>query len=219
MKAFALNAVLLVLMQATPVPVSEFAWVQMKYEGNYDPYPTAYMDFLKLLEGRTSISPLYEKIFINPENDDIFSYPFLYWTGTSNFKPLSEKARLNIFKFVKFGGLLFVDNSGGENSGFIISARDELERIFGEGSIEEIPPEHVIFRTFFLFQINEARRFKLEGINIDGRFGVVIANSVMRRFQIYEEYFKLLLNIVMYAITTDYKTDKVHEPFIRRRLR
>lgn len=200
-------------------PVSEFTWVQMKYDGSYDPFPEAYRNFLKLLEDRTSISPVYEKVFVNPESSEIFSYPILYWTGLSNFKSLSEVAKRNLFRFVKLGGLLFVDNSGNENSGFAISVRDELERIFGEKRIEEVPPEYVVFRSFFLFQINEAKRFKLEGINIDGRYGVVIANSVLRKFMVDESYFKLLINIVMYALTTDYKTDRVHERFILRRLR
>ncbi len=169
---------------------------------------------------------------------NIFNYPFLVVTGNSGFTLDEERAKL-LRDYLQLGGTLFIDNSGGvKGNTFDLSLRREFKKVFPENSFEAIPANHVLFRTFYLLKSPSGRVIAqpfLEGLKISGRYAVIysmndlfgaIARDEQGRW-LYDVYpggerqrefsIRLGINILMYAITLDYKDDQVHRPFILRR--
>lgn len=197
-----------------------FRWVQLKYEGDYDPYPLAIRRVLLELVRNTSVDPVAEPVYRALSEDDLFSTPFVYLTGKGKFPSLSPAEGKKILTHVLAGGLWLVDDSSeDENSPFSSSVKMEFEKLFGEGSIKPLPPSDVIFMTFFLFRPERAEKFGLEGIEVDGRNGVIFSRNLLLRSMQDLYSMRLLINIIMYSLTTDYKRDQIHQPFIKRRLR
>ncbi len=173
-----------------------------------------------------------------PLSTDIFNYPFLVITGNSGFTLDEEKSKL-LRDYLQLGGTLFIDNSGGvKGNAFDLSLRKEFKKVFPDGNFETIPVNHVLFRTFYLLKSPSGRIIAqpfLEGLKISGRYAVIysmndlfgaLARDEQGRW-LYDVYpggerqrefsIRLGINILMYAITLDYKDDQVHRPFILRR--
>lgn len=170
----------------------------------------------------------------------IFNYPFILITGDSSFSLNDEKRRI-LRDYLQMGGTLFIDNSGGvKGNSFDRAIRREIKNIFPEKDLEPVPQSHVLFRTFYLLKNPTGRviaQSYLEGINISGRYAVIYSlndlfGALARNkeggwlFDVYpgderqrEFAIRLGVNILMYALTLDYKDDKVHQPFIIRRER
>lgn len=171
-------------------------------------------------------------------NRSIFSYPFLAILSDSGFT-LDDKEAKILRDYLQLGGTLFIDNSGGvKGNAFDLSIRREFKKVFPENNFEPIPLNHVIFKTFYLLKSVSGRVIAqpyLEGIKISERYAVIYSindlfGSLARDGQgrwLYDVYpggerqrefaVRLGINILMYALTLDYKDDQVHKPFILRR--
>jgi len=196
-----------------------FRWVQYRYEGDL-PMRDAVKQVLWELVRITSVEVEEEPLYGNLDDEEFFLSPFIYLTGRNvsiNFGP-EEKRK--IISHITAGGLWLVDDSS-ENQGspFWISVRKEFESLFGPWSIKPLPESDVIFRTFFLFQPEVARKFELEGIFVDGRAAVIFSKNLLQNATKRKYHLRLLINIIMYSLTTDYKLDQIHQPFIKKRLR
>lgn len=169
---------------------------------------------------------------------NIFNYPFLAISGDTGFTLDESKARI-LRDYLQLGGTLFIDNQGGvKGNAFDLSLRREFKKVFPENNFEPIPLTHVLFRTFYLLKSTSGRVIAqpyLEGLKISGRYAVIysmndlfgaLARDEQGRW-LYDVYpgeerqrefaIRLGINILMYAITLDYKDDQVHKPFILRR--
>ncbi len=197
---------------------SLFKWVQLIDVGGPK---EVYKKILWELSRSTSVESETEPFFGSLKDERIFLYPFICISGFREFPPLSLEERQRIFSHLSAGGLWLIDDvSGRDDSPFMLSAKREFERVFGKGKIKEIPSDHVIFRTFFLFKPEVAEEFGLYGIEIDERTGVIFSKGLLSAIEKEDvKSIRLMINIIMFALTTDYKTDQIHQPFIRRRLR
>lgn len=195
-----------------------FRWVQYKYEGDI-PMENIVKQVLWELTKITSVEVVEEPLYGN-FNDEKFLNPFIYLTGKTHPPRFGPEEKRKILSHITAGGLWLVDDSSEEeNSSFIIETKKEFESIFGKGSVKPIPLSDVIFRTFFLFQPQMAKNFNLERIEVDGRNAVIFSNGLLKDAPRAKYPMRLLVNIIMYALTTDYKLDQIHQPFIKRRLR
>ena len=112
--------------------------------------------------------------------------------------------------------------------------------LFAQVPLKKIPLDHSIFRSFYLINRVSGRKqvsSSLEGINIKGRTVLVYSTNDLggawardklgewihdiigggnRQRQL---AIRLGVNIVMYALTLDYKKDMVHLPIILERLK
>lgn len=168
----------------------------------------------------------------------IFNYPFIIISSDNGFTLDETRARV-IREYLQLGGTLFIDNQGGvKGNAFDLSLRREFKKVFPENNLEPIPLNHVLFRTFYLLKSASGRVIAqpyLEGIKIAGRYALIysmndlfgaLARDEHGRW-LYDVYpgeerqreyaIRLGINILMYAITLDYKDDQVHRPFILRR--
>ena len=220
---------------------SEFQFAQIEYDGNWDTRPRAYRRLMTSLELRTSVNVSDQRKSITLSDPDLFHYPFLYLAGDRSFEPFSPEERRKLRKFLKLGGTLIIDDtSGTEDSDFDAQIREELANIIPEVPLTPITNEHVVYKSFYILNSPSGRKIVqpyLEGITFRDEdrtsviysrndlggawsedefgkweFGVIPGGEAQR-----ERAFRLGINMILYALTGNYKKDQVHTPFIKRR--
>jgi len=219
---------------------SKFTFAQMEYSGgNWNPRPNASKRLLWELIKRTSVEARIDMVSIRSDNANLFEYPFLYMSGDQEFPPLSEKEISNLKLYLEFGGTLLIDDGIGKSDfGFDKSIRREVKRLFPNKPLERLPIDHAVFKSFYLLNQAYGRVIEksfLEGITIGERTVIIYsqndlggawAKNPLGNWE-YEVIpggetqramaFRLGINIIMYALTGNYKQDQVHLPFILRR--
>jgi len=83
---------------------------------------------------------------VSPDDPKLFDYPFIFMTGhgTVNF---NNKETENIRTYLERGGFLYVDDDYGLDKSF----RSEIQKIFPEKDLVELPVSHNIFNCYFNF--------------------------------------------------------------------
>ncbi|HET6345126.1 MAG TPA: DUF4159 domain-containing protein, partial [Myxococcota bacterium] len=190
---------------------------------------------------RTSIAMGLETTAVDPATEALFNDPLIVWQGDGAFPPLPGEAITNLRQHLTMGGTLLIDVSDGvAGGGFDTSVRRELNRVFPDVPLSRVPPDHVLYKSFYLLDRHGGRvptRPYLEGIHVENRLAVILstndlAGAVARNEFGEWEYdvgaggqatremtFRLGINWVMYALCLDYKEDQVHIPFILQRRR
>ena len=227
---------------ATAFPASNlFTLAQLQYNGGqWDPHPRATVSLMREVRQRTSVDTQDERRAVTLQDPSLFSYPFLYFTGDQGFPPFSD-ADLDILRrYLLFGGLLLVDDArGNKGRDFDASARRDLARLFPQKPLKILPPDHTVFRTFYLIRTVAGVRIVspyLEGIDIGDRTPLLYCQNGLGAAWEQDflgnwvsicrpggeaqrlEAFKLGVNCVLYALTVNYKQDLIHIPFIRKKL-
>lgn len=220
--------------------VSKFTFAQLRYNGgNWNPRPNAGKRLMWELVKRTSVEARIESVVVSPGDTEIFEYPFIYLSGDQEFPPFSDGEISNLKLYLEFGGMLLIDDCMGKAGfGFDASARREIKRLFPNRPLERLPADHTVFKSFYL--LNQAygriaEKPYLEGVTIENRAVIVFSQNDLGGAWSRDplgnwEYevipggetqramaFRLGVNIVMYALTGNYKQDQVHLPFILKR--
>ncbi len=219
---------------------SRFVFAQLEYRGgNWNPRPRAGRVLVWELVKRTSVEAGLNTISVRPDDPEIFRYPFLYMAGDRGFEPFNDMEKENLSRYVEFGGTLLVDDSAGKpDYGFDECVRRELAALFPGKKLARISNEHAVYKSFYLVTRQGGRMIVnpyLEGLNLEGRMAVIFsqndlggawARDGLGNWE-YEVFpggesqrvmsFRLGINIILYALTGDYKEDQVHLPFILRR--
>jgi hypothetical protein len=189
---------------------------------------------------RTSVETSDERHALTVQDPLLFSYPFLYMTGEQSFPPFSEQELLILRRYLLFGGMLLIDDArGNKGRDFDASARREVARLFPEQTLKILPPDHTVFRTFYLIRTVAGVRIVnpyLEGIQVGERTPLLYTQNGLGAAWERDylghwvspcrpggeaqrlEAFKLGVNCVLYALTVNYKQDLIHIPFIRKKL-
>jgi len=209
--------------------------------GNDNPRPDALRSLLAQVTRRTSIEVNREPVALNVSDPGLFRHPFIYMAGDQGFDPFSEKDLKVLRNYLSYGGFLFIDDSSARaDSAFDVSVRKMISALFPQNPLRKIQRDHSIFRSFYLLNTVSGRSIVkpyLEGISIKGRtvliyssndqggawsrnklghwnYDVIAGGHRQRQLAI-----RLGVNIIMYALTLDYKKDMVHLPIILERLR
>lgn len=197
----------------------------------------------QVLYRRTAVEPG-KPVGVNLETDELAFFPMLYWPITPEQRTLSEAARRNLSDYLKRGGLVLIDTRSAD--GGDVATRDTLRRLVQNlkiPALEPVPEDHVLTRAFYLLQrfpgrwdqgqvwVEQRGRYKNDGVSaivigsndwaaawaVDagGRpmFAAVPGGAAQR-----EHAYRFGVNIVMYALTGNYKADQVHIPTILERL-
>lgn len=218
-------------------------WIpQIKYRGgNFKPRPGVLSSFLAQVARRTSIEVNREPIDLEITDPALYRHPFIYMAGDSAFEPLDSSELRVLRNYLSYGGFLLIDdNSGEKGSGFDRSVREMVSSLFPQIPLHKIPRDHSIFRSFYLINRVAGRTIVnpyLEGVSIKGRTVLVVCSNDLAgtwarnklgrwRFDVIgggerqrQMSIRLGVNIIMYALTLDYKKDMVHLPIILERLR
>ena len=209
--------------------------------GSDDARPEALRSLLAQVARRTSIEVNREPILLKLSDPNLFKHPFIYFGGDEAFEPFEESDLKILRKYLSYGGFLFIDdNSAVADSAFDRSVRRMIARVFPQTPLRNIPRDHSVFRSFYLLNSVSGRaiiKSYLEGISLKGRtvlmysvndqagawsrnklgdwnYDLVAGGYRQRQLSI-----RLGINIILYALTLDYKKDMVHLPIILERLR
>ena len=185
---------------------------------------------------------------VMPGQDDLSFYPLLYWpiTGDAGAPAATAVAALNAY--MANGGIIVIDTSGGGGSGegFNPGAGAALERVAHGLAVPPLAPltsAHVLAHAFYLLQdfpgrfagdtvwvqrdqdrSNDSVSPVIVGGNdwaaawaVDNAghnpFATIPGGARQRTLA-----YRFGVNIVMYALTGNYKADQVHVPAILERL-
>ena len=224
--------------RARPV---EFLFAQLRYRGgDWNPHPLAIAPLMEELMLRTSVQTAPVRHEISLTDRDLFSYPFLYMTGKYDFDPFSSEEIGILRRFLSYGGFILADDALGQPGyGFDRSLRREMKRVFPDKDFVRIPSSHAALRSYYLLRrIGGARIVHpyLEGINVGSATPVIYCNNDLggawERDQLgnwlnpcspggeeqRRDSFHLGINLILYAMTENYKEDLIHVPFIQKRL-
>ncbi len=180
-----------------------------------------------------------------PGQDDLSFYPLLYWPITPSQPDLSDAAVAALNDYMSHGGIILIDTRDGA-AGFAPGAQQALRRLARGLAIPALAPlttEHVLTRTFYLLhefpgryasgtvwvqrdqdRANDSVSPVVIGggdwaaawaTDPDGRYpyATIPGDERQRVFA-----FRFGVNLVMYALTGNYKGDQVHVPAILERL-
>ena len=184
---------------------------------------------------------------VRPGIDDLSFYPLLYWPITGDAAPLSNAAVIALNDYMSHGGIILIDTrDGGSGEGFAPGADDALKRVAVGLAIPALTPltsSHVLARAFYLLQdfpgrydgetvwvqrdedrTNDSVSPVIIGghdwaaawaIDADGRNPyATLPGGARQRVLAY----RFGVNLVMYALTGNYKGDQVHVPALLERL-
>ncbi len=218
-----------------------FILSQLRYRGgDWDPHPQYLNPFLEELQARTSVDASPQRRVITPLENTLFHNPFVYMMGRNEFAPFTREERETLARFLRMGGFLLADDSLGQiGSGFDKSFRREIKLILPDCELTKLPPDHPVYHSFYLLR-QVAGRFMirpyLEGITVGNWTPVIYCQNDLAGAWVRDELgrwlypvipggdeqrslaFKTGINIVIYALTGDYKNDLVHHPFLKKRL-
>jgi len=219
---------------------SRFVFAQGRHGGSWQPRPNALRRLGFELGTRTSVAALPEARAVDLASPELFSTPFLYVGGDGPMPPLPDAAIENLRRFLTFGGFVVFDAADGARGAFAAAAERELARILPTSPVGRVPATHVLYKSFYLLDQPVGRvleRPYLSGSLVGERLAAVVsANDLAGAWSRddlgswdyecvpggdpqRELAFRLGVNLVMYALCTDYKEDQVHIPFIMKRRR
>lgn len=215
---------------------------QIQYRGGtYKPRPRGVESLLAQLAKRTSVEVNRAELNLKVTDPRLYHYPFIYLGGNAGFDPFTKKELQALRNYLNYGGFLLIDdNTSKTHSQFDASVRKLIAALFPRIPLQKIPRDHSIFRSFYLINQVVGRVVinpNLEGITAKGRtllvycandlagawsknklgqwdFDMVGGGRRQRKLSL-----RLGVNIVLYALTLDYKKDLVHLPIILERLR
>jgi hypothetical protein len=194
-----------------------------------------------ILIARTS-SEMQGVVGIDPEKDTLAFFPMIYWAITPD-QPVPSKAALDNLQFyLDHGGTITIDTrDGGTNQN-----NEALKRLLSGLNIQPLiplPEDHVLTKSFYLLKKFPGRTdagtvwVEEQSTGRDGVSSVIITGNdwagawseiniggtdprfyAVGASRPQELSLRTGINLMMYALTGNYKTDQVHVPAILERL-
>ena len=219
----------------------QFVFAQIKYRGgDWNPHPLSVTPLMEELMQRTSVEATTARHEVYLTDRDLFSYPFLYIAGKYDFEPFTQEEIETLRRFLSYGGFLLADDALGQPGyGFDKSLRREMKKLFPKKQFKRLPSGHAALRSYYLLRKIGGMRMVhpyLEGISVGNATPIIYCHNNLggawERDQLgnwlnpctpggeeqRRDAFHLGINLILYAMTENYKEDLIHVPFIRRRL-
>lgn len=201
----------------------------------------------EVLRNRTSVEPA-DPVALDLEKDEPRLYPLIYWPITSTQPNLTPKAAAALDRYMRTGGIIFIDTRDQQMTfDRATGGNPDLKRLLSgieTPPLIAMPADHVLTKSFYLLSDMPGRwaggKVWIEagsGRVNDGVTTIVIgANDYAGAWATdargrgllpvtpggetqREMSFRVGVNIVMHAMTGNYKDDQVHLPDIMQRLR
>lgn len=129
-----------------PVPTVTVARVQYRGGGDWYNGPTEIPNLLNFVRRATSIRAAADEAQVEIMSEDLFAYPILFLTGHGNIRFTDEEVR-RLRIYLENGGFLLANDDYGMDESF----RREMNRVFPDRRMVELPPSHGIFQSPFRF--------------------------------------------------------------------
>lgn len=193
-----------------------------------------------VLQHRTSLEQM-AVVGVNPDKDDLAFYTLLYWPIKSGSAPLSAQAVEHVNSYLHHGGMILFDTMQGE--ALPPTLMQHILAGVDVPALIRVPSEHVLKHSFYILNEFPGRYDKsdfwlepedsssydgvatvLYGVNgwaeawaVDdqGRplFPCIPGGEAQR-----ELAYRFGVNLVMYALTGNYKSDQLHAQVLLRKL-
>ena len=186
-----------------------------------------------ILTERTSVEPG-PPVGVDLARDDLSPYPFLYWPAPGSPQRLSDAALANIDRYLAIGGLLLVDTRDAGRTG---TGRPAATMLAGVDvpPLEQVAADHVITRAFYLLRSFPGRSQSTQlwaedpsaaqsrdGVAAlfvgDGDWAAAWSGNFDGTPRQRELALRFGVNLVMVALTGNYKADQVHVPALLERI-
>lgn len=120
----------------------------LKYSGGGDWYsnPTSLPNLARFCNQNINTAINTKIATVEANSVEIFSYPFIHMTGHGNVV-FSTSDTENLRNYLSSGGFLHIDDNYGMDE-FI---RKEIQKIFPDNNLKEIPNQHEIFKGPYSF--------------------------------------------------------------------
>jgi hypothetical protein len=198
---------------------------------------------LSLVLNRRTAAEELAPLGVDLEKDELAFFPLLYWPVDPSQRALSEQAIRKLNDYMKNGGMVLFDTRDQASGGQGLKRLRELARGLDIPPLVPVPPDHVLTKAFYLIQdfpgryaggqlwveLNEGRvndgvsSVVLGGNDWAGAWATDEAGRPLNAVvpggeQQREAAYRFGINLVMYALTGNYKADQVHVPAILERL-
>jgi len=133
---------------AQPATDSVLGIARLQYEGGGDWYanPSSLPNLLDAIAERTGLPVLTDPSTVRPLDPGLRDHPYLYMTGHGNVR-FTPAERTALREYLLDGGFLHADDNYGLDESF----RREVEAIFPDRELVEIPEDHPVFHGFYDF--------------------------------------------------------------------
>ncbi|HVZ73106.1 MAG TPA: DUF4159 domain-containing protein [Polyangia bacterium] len=217
---------------------SLFRFARLALPGLPDPRPSAMRRWAWELERRTSLVTASDPTALRLSDPALYRHPFLVLSGDRAFAPPSDADVARLRRHITYGGFLLIDSAEGRaGGGFDDSVRKLLAQALPGELPARVPDEHVLWKSFYVLKGAPGRILAapyVEGVERDHRLAVVytqndlegaLARDGFGRWEHEvipggddqrEQAFRFAVNLVMYALCLDYKTEQAHIDYILR---
>ena len=126
----------------------DFTIGRLKYAGGGDWYsdPSSLPNLLEAINERTTIRAAPREENVEITDPKLFQYPYLYMTGHGKVRFSDEDVKI-LRNYFAAGGFLHADDNYGMDSTF----RREIEKVFPDSPLIELPFDHDIYHSFYEF--------------------------------------------------------------------
>ena len=191
------------------------------------------------VEARTSIAVASKALIIDADAPELFDYPLVICCGQGAAPDWPEQRWKRLAHYVRSGGMLYFDSLvPGDGFGERCLAR--LARQLPADAMGQTTKDHVLFRSFYLLERAVGRSVaegQTDRLELDGRMVALAADVDLAGALLRDEFgawafpcdpggedqreyaIRFGVNMIMYAMCTDYKADQVHIPFLLKRRR
>jgi len=166
------------LSAATPLPTGAPVMTigRLHYDGGGDWYanPSSLPNLLAAIRTRTGLRVTAVEKVVALSDDELWNVPYIYMTGHGNVH-WSDHDLATLRRYLEQGGFLHAD----DNYGMDLSIRRELQRLFPDHPIVEVPLDHPIYHLVYDFpkgipkiHVHDGKPAQGFGIFLDGRLAV-----------------------------------------------
>jgi hypothetical protein len=203
-----------------------------------NPRPSALRRLAWELERRTSLSATPDPLEVKATDPELFRHPMVVLSGDRGFAQPTDAEVIRLRRYLTFGGFMLIDSAEGRAGGsFDESVRHLLARVLPGDLPARVAEDHVLWKSFYVLRGVAGRIIAapyVEGVERDRRLAIIytqndlcgaLARDGFGRWEHEvipggesqrEQAFRFAVNVVMYALCLDYKTEQAHIDFILR---
>ncbi len=143
---------------------------RLHYDGGGDWYanPSSLPNLLTAIRTRTALPAARTEQVVTLGSDDLWNVPYIYMTGHGNVH-FSDTDLETLRRYLRQGGFLHAD----DNYGMDASIRRELNRLFPDHQLEEVPLTHPIYHLIYEMPQGIPKIHEHDGLPAQG-FGIFL---------------------------------------------
>jgi len=198
---------------------------------------------LSFIANTRTAAELGEPIGIDPAIDDLSFFPLIYWPLSDTAPALNAQIGDRLSRFMKSGGTILFDTRDGDGASQASARLQDMGRFLDLPPLMTIPADHVLTKSYYLLRELPGRFtggrvwIERDGLRTnDGVSSIIVGPNdwasawamdeskkpmyptVPGGEKQREQSYRFGVNLIMYALTGNYKGDQVHLPSIMERL-